>query len=159
MDLTALPSPYSRIVRRLPQPPESGCGIFDGPKLGENWMQVTFFYGLALPHMSINSWICFWCILFTFQQLRRTFVPAFFLFFLLSIAQMCGKHSYWSEQKSQKCVHSHWSVESTPIGPHKRLKSVSTSIGRHWFEALREVLSSGGLKNDISRWRSLLWYE
>ena len=57
--------------------------------------------------------------------------PSLMVFSLLSIAQMCGKHSYWSAQKAQKCEHSHWSVESTPIGPHKRLKCVNTLIGRH----------------------------
>ena len=27
----------------------SGCKIFDGPQLSENWLQLTFFDGLALP--------------------------------------------------------------------------------------------------------------
>ena len=39
-----------QIPRRLWRPPESGCGIFDGPQLSENWLQLTFFDGLALPY-------------------------------------------------------------------------------------------------------------
>ena len=97
-----------QILRRLWRPPESGCGIFEEPQLSENWLQLTFFDGLALPHMSINFWICFWCILFTFQQRRRTFPPAFLFCQLPQIWEKTpiglhkrlnfGKHSYWSAQ-------------------------------------------------------------
>ena len=37
-------------LRRVWRPPESGCGIFDGPQFCENWLQLTFFDGLALPY-------------------------------------------------------------------------------------------------------------
>ena len=51
-------------------------------------------------------WICFWCILFTFQQQRRTFPPAFLFYQLPQI----------------------W--ENTPIGLHKRLNFGKHS---HWL--------------------------
>ena len=72
---------------------------------------------LTLPHMSIHSWICFWCIFSSWGGLF------FQLFFFSSCYQLL------------KCV------ESIPIGPHKRLKSVSTPIGP--FKALLLVHTKG----------------
>ena len=96
------------VLWRLWWIPESGFRIFEEPQLSENWLQLTFFDGLALPHMSINFWICFWCILFTFQQRRRTFPPAFLFCQLPQIWEKTpiglhkrlnfGKHSHWSAQ-------------------------------------------------------------
>ena len=40
-----------QIVRRLPQPSESGCRIFDGPELKNKCLKELFFGGLALPHI------------------------------------------------------------------------------------------------------------
>ena len=90
--------------------------------------------------------ICFWCILITFQQLRRTFLSAFLCYQLLK----CVESTPIGQRERLKCV------KSTPIGPRKRFNCVkSTPIGLHWIEALREVLSFGGLQNEISRWRCL----
>ena len=91
---------FGWVWQLLWRPPESGCGIFEEPQLSENWLQLTFFDGWALLYMSINFWICFWCTLFAFQQLRRTFLPAFLFFAFLPIASSLGKHSYWSAQKA-----------------------------------------------------------
>ena len=130
-----------QILRRLWRPPESGCGIFEEPQLSENWLQLTVFDGLALPHISINVWICFWCILFIFQQLRRTFLPAFLYFQLLkfggTLLLVCTITQIWG---------------SSPIGRHKSNQPIGTFP---WIWALRELLRFGELKDDTSRWRLL----
>ena len=105
-----------QILRQLWRPPESGCGIFEEPQLSENWLQLIIFDGLALLHMSINLWICFWCILFTFQQLRRTF-PLAFLY--------CQLPQIW---------------ENTPIGLHKRLNFGKHShwLAQNWSKVINQ---------------------
>ena len=67
-------------------------------------------------------------------------------FSFLSIASNLGKDSYWSAQKAQF---------------REAFLLVGTELIDQWehftkFEALREMLSSGGLKKDTSRWRLLL---
>ena len=95
-------------LRRLRQPLQSGCEIFEEPQLSENWLQLSFSNGLALPHMSIYFWVYFWHILFTFQQLRRSFLPALLSFPLLkfggTLLLVCTITQIWG---------------STPIGRHK----------------------------------------
>ena len=58
--------------------------------------------------MSIDFWVCFWCTLFTFQKLRRTFLPAFLFYSLLNFGGtllLVGikliKQSYWSPKVEQ----------------------------------------------------------
>ena len=64
-------------------PLRAGAESLKSPSSIKICCKSRFFYGLALPHMSINFWICFWGIQFTFQQLRRTFLPAFLFSLLL----------------------------------------------------------------------------
>ena len=131
-------------LRRLRQPLWSGCEIFEELHLSKNWLQFTVFDGLALQHMSINVWICFWCILLIFQQLRRTFLPAFlhfqFLKFGGTLLLVCTITQIWG---------------STPIGRHQSNQPIGTFP---WIWALGdsgELLRFGGLTDDASRWRLL----
>ena len=60
-----------QILRRLPQPPESGCRIFDEPHLSENWLQLRFLDGLALPRTLRFTWSTFGSLSFITKCLKR----------------------------------------------------------------------------------------
>ena len=84
----------------MPQPPVSGCRIFEGPKLIGNLSQLTFLDKLALPHTFQSMWENFFSLNFitkclkspsklkgaslrqsNFGKLQYGFVSACFLYF------------------------------------------------------------------------------
>ena len=84
----------------MPQPPVSGCRIFEGPQLIGNGSQLTFLNKLALPHTFQSMWENFFSLNFitkclkspsklkgaslrqsNFGKLQYGFVSACFLYF------------------------------------------------------------------------------
>ena len=61
------------MVRRVPQPPESGCRIFEGPQLSENWLQLRFLDGLSLPRSLRFTWSTFGSLSFITKCLKTAF--------------------------------------------------------------------------------------
>ena len=62
-----------QILRRLPQPPESGCRIFEGPQLSQNWLQLRFLDWLALPRTLRFTWSTFGSLSFITKCLKTAF--------------------------------------------------------------------------------------
>ena len=66
-----------QIVRRLPQPSESGCRIFDGPELKNMCLKEPFFGGLALPHIWNQYWEGFWGHRYITEELGGAFLSLY----------------------------------------------------------------------------------
>ena len=61
------------MLGRVPQPPESGCRIFEGPQLSQNWLQLRFLDWLALPRTLRFTWSTFGSLSFITKCLKTAF--------------------------------------------------------------------------------------